>query len=337
MIAKNVFDHLESNVQSYVRAFPSALDRVRGAELRDVNYRAYSRAYIILYLALASLLFISYDYELVGRLAEIKWLPEALLAISFLLMSGVLFLGESIHRPKKYQWLAGGIALYLLASYYIVFVLDLKTVYLLTREDNFFEWLGAAFFLGTSIAFFFYAWNDKTKTTVSLSRRINLFGLLLAIMFFFGFGEEISWGQRVLGVDTPGELERLNWQGELNLHNLRIPQLGTDGEIVRVWKIKSIVHHLFDQFWFGFCVLLPVLNALSSRLSGLLRRIRFPVSPLWIGIFFVANYSIPVILILSTPSEIHHGIKEIREANFALLFLIVSILLAVNAVTPRRP
>jgi len=41
MIVKNVFDRLESKVQSYARAFPCILDRACGAELWDVNGRRY--------------------------------------------------------------------------------------------------------------------------------------------------------------------------------------------------------------------------------------------------------------------------------------------------------
>jgi diaminobutyrate-2-oxoglutarate transaminase len=41
MITKNVFDHLESEVQSYARVFPSTFDRARGVELWDVNGRRY--------------------------------------------------------------------------------------------------------------------------------------------------------------------------------------------------------------------------------------------------------------------------------------------------------
>lgn len=41
MIAKNVFDQVESNVQSYARAFPCVFDRAIGAEVWDVHGRRY--------------------------------------------------------------------------------------------------------------------------------------------------------------------------------------------------------------------------------------------------------------------------------------------------------
>lgn len=39
-------------------------------------------------------------------------------------------------------------------------------------------------------------------------------------MVFFG-GEEINWGQRIIGFETPAFLANPNIQGEFNLHNIR--------------------------------------------------------------------------------------------------------------------
>lgn len=42
----------------------------------------------------------------------------------------------------------------------------------------------------------------------------------LGLLFLFGAGEEISWGQRLLGVQSPEFFAKYNSQGETNLHNL---------------------------------------------------------------------------------------------------------------------
>ena len=44
--------------------------------------------------------------------------------------------------------------------------------------------------------------------------------VLGSIAFVFGAGEEISWGQRILGFATPDFLLNLNTQGEFNVHNI---------------------------------------------------------------------------------------------------------------------
>jgi hypothetical protein len=45
---------------------------------------------------------------------------------------------------------------------------------------------------------------------------------LAALVSLFIAGEEISWGQRVLGFATPAGLDDINDQGETNLHNIGI-------------------------------------------------------------------------------------------------------------------
>ena len=48
---------------------------------------------------------------------------------------------------------------------------------------------------------------------------LSLFFALIAVASIFIAGEEISWGQRILHIDTPAEYAAHNHQNELNLHN----------------------------------------------------------------------------------------------------------------------
>lgn len=57
---------------------------------------------------------------------------------------------------------------------------------------------------------------------------------LLTFLCLFGAGEEISWGQRIFGIETPDYLKDRNAQGELGLHNLVII---VDGEEVKLNKL----------------------------------------------------------------------------------------------------
>ena len=43
---------------------------------------------------------------------------------------------------------------------------------------------------------------------------------MLAVASFVLAWEEISWGQRILGFETPDEIEQINAQQETNLHNM---------------------------------------------------------------------------------------------------------------------
>jgi hypothetical protein len=44
--------------------------------------------------------------------------------------------------------------------------------------------------------------------------------VLLGVFCLFTAGEEISWGQRIFGFNTPTDLEGVNHQDEFNLHNI---------------------------------------------------------------------------------------------------------------------
>lgn len=52
-------------------------------------------------------------------------------------------------------------------------------------------------------------------------------GLLVVMIVCFAamIGEEMSWGQHLIGFQTPAELAAVNLQGESNLHNLVSPRL----------------------------------------------------------------------------------------------------------------
>lgn len=86
----------------------------------------------------------------------------------------------------------------------------------LITEDGFVEY-------GTSCAYLVAA----AMTSVSarrcfLNREAGYGAVLLVVagLFFFVGMEEISWGQRILGFDTPAVIAAHNAQGEFSLHNL---------------------------------------------------------------------------------------------------------------------
>ena len=51
-------------------------------------------------------------------------------------------------------------------------------------------------------------------------RNLGLFHYVVAIAFAVGALEEISWGQRIFGWETPGAISDVNRQGETTLHNI---------------------------------------------------------------------------------------------------------------------
>jgi hypothetical protein len=71
---------------------------------------------------------------------------------------------------------------------------------------------------------FFVAFLAAGRAALSLLRNgYRVYGAIyvaFAFVMFFCAGEEISWGQRILGFSTPAPLEEINDQNELTLHNI---------------------------------------------------------------------------------------------------------------------
>jgi hypothetical protein len=103
--------------------------------------------------------------------------------------------------------------IYICATYLLMFVLDPQTVDSVTAEDRYFEYAGALALLLASLAFggaFYYS--GQSPAQPQFRRPVYL---LFAALFFFGAGEEISWGQRLLSIETPAAMSAANAKNEI--------------------------------------------------------------------------------------------------------------------------
>lgn len=110
-------------------------------------------------------------------------------------------------------------------------------------EDGLVENLTAVVLLVFSILMFRKAWifrKEKAKKWVFLQ-------VFLALGLFFGFGEEISWGQRLLGVESPEFFTENNLQNETNLHNLKIKGVKLN-KVIFTYGLVAI----FGTYFLGF-------------------------------------------------------------------------------------
>lgn len=86
------------------------------------------------------------------------------------------------------------------------------------KEDGLAENLTVLFLLGASGIAIYRAFHPPVT-----GKGFYLFTwIMLAVLFFFAAGEEISWGQRIFNFETTGIFESSNLQHETNLHNLEI-------------------------------------------------------------------------------------------------------------------
>jgi len=195
------------------------------------------------------------------------------------------------------------------------------------REDGFFETGGALFYLFASIIFFKLYIKSKTGNNfIFLKTKKNLFFLFLGILCFFCFGEEISWGQRLFNIETPEQIKRINYQNELNVHNLFFFH-GTyeDGTIKKGIERWYTLERLYALFWFLYCILIPLSERSSRVISNFLKNLNLPIVPLWVGSLLLINYILAKAIEKTNLFSDIHPIIEIKEANLGFLFFVIGL------------
>lgn len=131
--------------------------------------------------------------------------------------------------------------------------------------------------------------------------------ILLGLVLFFGAGEEISWGQRILNIESPEYFKEKNLQGETNLHNLVL-----GGVKINMWIFTFLLTAVL-----GFYLLvIPLLYRKKKWMQNFVRY--------W-GVPLPKTYQIVAFVFLFVTEFIPHGKRaELLEAGTALmLFLII--------------
>ena len=131
--------------------------------------------------------------------------------------------------------------------------------------------------------------------------------IVLAVLFFFAAGEEISWGQRIFHFQTTGIFESSNLQQETNLHNLEIGGI----------KINKLI---FSQLMgVGIAIYFFLLRPLTTKWNALNRLVHLFHLPLprW-------NHLIALIVSVILCSQYHlMKAAELRELAFTVIMFLV--------------
>ncbi|WP_051359602.1 hypothetical protein [Adhaeribacter aquaticus] len=122
----------------------------------------------------------------------------------------------------------------------ILFFLNIETFFWFTKEDGIVEYSTALFLMVIMFLNLFKALQSKDRCHIA-------FSAVCAMIFFFGFGEEISWGQRIFQFNTPEELMRINEQQEFTLHNLNLYGISFKKVLFR-----TVLNSVFLFYFIGF-------------------------------------------------------------------------------------
>jgi hypothetical protein len=191
----------------------------------------------------------------------------------------------------------------ILAVGYILFYTNIARFELYVQEDGIVEWLTVlGLILGCIVCVRRFLQLIKHRTAWFLIVTIGL-GLLL----FFAAGEEISWGQRILGIKSSEFFKEKNSQGETNLHNL----------VVGGKKLNKIIFSIGLTIAMGIYLLVfPVLYRYHNGTKRFIDRS---------GIALPKAYQVfSMLLVFGITSLLPHEKKaELLEAGIALLFFLV--------------
>ncbi len=212
---------------------------------------------------------------------------------------------------------------------------DRQLVMDVAGKERLLEDLSALLFFAASVCAFTALAVARRRPPEATTRRRRACYLLLGIFFFVAFGEELSWGQKVVRFETPESIAAINRQGELNLHNLEI--FDSHSQAGRKTGLAALLtsNRLFDYFMAMAFVVLPLVDRLAG---GLLGKRGIPVVSPWLALPWLLN----VLLTIAAESWLvvdvftHLAVSETREFNYALLcFIGVLTLLSAQRRLPR--
>jgi hypothetical protein len=176
-------------------------------------------------------------------------------------------------------------------------------------------------FIASLISFYIFVRALQARGTANIHWFKLLVYLGLAGLYFFGAGEEISWGQRIFHIQEPAALARENTQDELNIHDLKI------FENSKLLKSDNI----FTVFWLGFAVLIPFTSLVWTPFRRFAEK-WVPVVYWGMGALFIINYigaKLAKLIFVSAYTyqviSFTQAVQEIKESNYELLFVFLSL------------
>ena len=171
------------------------------------------------------------------------------------------------------------------------------------KEDGLVENLTALFLLAASGTAVFRCF----RAPLGHSRYYYVTWGLIAFLFFFAFGEEISWGQRIFNIGTSAYFENNNLQHETNLHNLVIGGVKIN---------KLIFSQLMSILMACYFILLRPLAQKTGFFNRMVNLFDVPL-PRWGDV-------IAMIISIILTSQYHlMKAAELREIAFAVIMFLI--------------
>ncbi len=160
---------------------------------------------------------------------------------------------------------------------FVLLYVDKEAFHAYTQEDHFVEWLQVVVIVIMSAYSFAMSHAFSRTERGRAAKRLWLF---LGFLLIFGIMEEISWGQRILGIESPEWFLKHNRQGETNVHNLVIYGVNIN---------KLVFGTILGGLMGVYLVVVPLLHRFNARFKNFINRWGVPVAQNYQIILFIAN------------------------------------------------
>ena len=131
-------------------------------------------------------------------------------------------------------------------------------------EDGPLEWIATLSLLSTAVI----CLQRSIQNGQEKGRPFKIFYIVAAVVFLFGVGEELSWGQRIFHRESSEFFVEHNLQEETNFHNL---SLGS-------FNINKVIFGSIMGAGIGlFLIVLPLAYSKSNSIRKIVDRIGVPV------------------------------------------------------------
>jgi len=172
-----------------------------------------------------------------------------------------------------------------------------------TKEDGYAESLTALFLCCSSLLLLY-----RVIKLYKYKKAMWMVGMIgLAVIFIFGAGEEISWGQRIFNVESSEYFLQNNAQGETNLHNMVV-----DGKKIN----KIIFSQLLTAILIVYLIITPILYRKYDAIKKLANTFAVPIVKWHHTIIFLLS----TLALIFMPSDKKW---ELYELAFSIIFFLI--------------
>lgn len=222
-------------------------------------------------------------------------------------------------------------------SFYLYFVLPVTLMVLLyvskalgppfydlytAKEEGVIEWLTVVFFLIAA----FIAWKIRSQKALPHKKFSRPFCIFIILGCLFVAGEELSWGQHILGWGTPEFLAEINKQNETNLHNILPIADFLDKYPRAILSIAITIYGIFGVYIYRTSFMASLrkipLAALIAPDKILIPAAVMVIAPrllnrLQVWFKFELPYAFEI------PSKVYQEFQELAIATFGMIFLMM--------------